>query len=100
VTQQFGGAIDINHLVLSDGSILRLDFECERWHARWFEAGERHHLWCHAVGPWAQMVTVVNGWHTAFLASFASPVPEAGVDRSGVPSLAPTRAENQLGETA
>lgn len=99
MTQHFSAQGHVSHICLGDGSVLRLDLEVGRWRARWYAADMS--LMCYACGPHPQMLTVVNGWLDAYLASLTSPLAVVG-ERAGpvVDFPGPAQTNLPLGETA
>jgi len=52
------------HIHLSDGSTLRIDYECRRYCASWYTPDSA--LRAYAVGPLDAMTAVVAAWADAY----------------------------------
>lgn len=87
------------HLSLSDGSVLRLDFECHHWCASYYQPGPQHLLLrAYAYGGFEAMRDMVATWFDAHTASLASPLAGVGNGSGRVPMPCP-EPPNLLGNT-
>jgi hypothetical protein len=86
------------HLNLADGSVLRLDFECQMWCASWYKPGPDHlELHAHAYGSFDAMTDLLAHWTDAFELSLTSPLSVG--DDAGSGADIPAPGQTLLGET-
>lgn len=88
----------LGHLLLADGSLIRLDAECGQFVASRYVPGPGHLvLSAYTFGSFDTVVAVAAAWVDAFDASLASPAVGVGERPGAVPAPAPGRTL-QLGE--